>query len=199
MMMMYDQDSVLRFSAQCADAHGTEVSCALTAYVREPLAHAAAALRVALVAQVAGHESTAHDGSERAIRVSAARAALDAWDGSGPIPDGWVTHDFAGTTIRAPERLWRLAGYIIYRDGTGKPYVDRPEAHAAAYAEARLASAMAEGLQHERALLRAIQMGEERSATANILRAKEIELKAAEENSKAAGLQFAAEKLRRSR
>lgn len=82
---MHDRDAVIRHAIAAADAHSMEVSSALTALIfaadRDALGFAERRLRAALVAQAAGFEAVAHDGSTGAERRQAALAALEAWDG----------------------------------------------------------------------------------------------------------------------
>ncbi|MBX3264888.1 MAG: hypothetical protein KF782_34775 [Labilithrix sp.] len=82
---MHDRDAVIRHAIAAADAHATAVSRAITALIfaadAEALAFAERQLRSALVAQAAGHEPVAANGSTYAGRRAAAAAALEAWDG----------------------------------------------------------------------------------------------------------------------
>lgn len=85
---MLNSDEVIRHAAAAAAAHSREVRIALDAYLAAAMhddgGPAARGLRVALVAQAAGHEQSAHDGATFAVRRAAAAAALAAWDGVTP-------------------------------------------------------------------------------------------------------------------
>lgn len=82
-MIIENMDSVIQHCAAAARANSREVSRALTTLVAAQdsasRANAATALRIALVAQAAGHEAVAHDGSTFAERCEHARLALAAW------------------------------------------------------------------------------------------------------------------------
>lgn len=79
---MHNRDAVIRHATSAAAAHSSMVREALEKFLTDsPSAEQATnKLRQALVAQAAGFESTAANGSTFPMRVEAARAALDAWD-----------------------------------------------------------------------------------------------------------------------
>lgn len=80
---MHNRDAVIRHAADCAVNHGSEVRDALNRYIASETyerEHRTRVLRYALVAQAAGHEACAHNGSTYQRRVEAAKAALTAWD-----------------------------------------------------------------------------------------------------------------------
>lgn len=78
---MNNRDEVIRQAAIAAANHAGEVAQALARYIQTAARDGSReALRDALVAQVAGFESTAHDGATYAARVEACKAALRAWD-----------------------------------------------------------------------------------------------------------------------
>lgn len=191
---MHNRDQVIRFATACAQAHGYEVRQALAAFISDPTGNNLATLRITLVAQASGFEATCHDGSTADARKEYAQLALDAWDGTGELPEGWAEYDFAGATVRAPTQLWSLAGFRLQRHAVNGPVSVSGPSSFAGYADNRLAAALAEGLQHEHAVRRVIQMAEERSAQATAVKVSELELAAAKENEKAAGMQLAAQR-----
>lgn len=185
MTMMQNQDEVIRQCAACSDAQGIEVRSALTAYVASQTPETERALRVALVAQSAGHEAGSHDGATFARRKTAANLALEAWDGTGPLAEGQVAHSLGGTRIVASAELWRLAGFSLSHYAQGGPlHVSGTTGHNG-YEPRRLAQALSEGYSHESALLRAIALGEassaERSSNHSRLEAARFQARAAEE------------------
>lgn len=188
---MYDHDAVIRRAAVCAANHAGEVHTALTRYVAAqiPEDHASAteALRIALVAQAAGHEGSAHDGSTYRVRVDAAKAAIAAWDG--PTEETCVIR--AGSiTVRCALTLATAAGWEspYSNDETRTARLPRnfPERLLG-----HLAQALCEGLRGDGAILRVLALRNEQHA-AQIAQdsAKEV----ATIESKAAGMRLAAER-----
>jgi hypothetical protein len=151
---MYNQDEVIRQAALCADNHGTQVDHALSSYVADHNDSNREALRLALVAQAAGHESMSHDGSTLNARRLAATAALAAWDG--PAPEFAITVGAVqiGTSDAA---LLSQLGYETSCDSTGKRYA-QPMVGSRNAAIVEIATALSEGLRGEPALFRALAL-----------------------------------------
>jgi hypothetical protein len=190
--MMVDKDGVITEAAKCADAQGREVREALTAYVQAATKadeqFAEQRLRVALVAQSVGHESSAHDGATARARVEHATRALEAWDGRKweEGPPKMVTIRLGATVLRGSALLASKLGWTTYAGSDEGQVTGQGDGHIA-----ELAEALSEGLSGDRALLRAIALTNQRGEQANADR-RHAEIAAAEE--KAAGMRLAAER-----
>jgi hypothetical protein len=182
-MTMQNQDEVIRQSAECSEKQGREVRAALTAYIAEQTDSTRRALRVALVAQAAGHEPSSHDGATFAARKEAARLALEAWDGTAPLVGDQIAHTIGATRIVASRQAWSMAGFRLSHAGMGGPLEVSGSNND--YEPRRVAQALSEGYTHEAALLRAIAIGEASSAARasdySRLEAAKLSVRAAEE------------------
>ena len=184
---MFDRDEVIRQAAACAEAHGGEIRVVLRAYLSAAtpadLRFEEQRLRSALVAQAAGYESSAHDGATYPARQLAARHALIAWDG--PVEELATIH-LGAVRVRGSRDLIRRLGWSIYPDIDTGALIVQEQSHAA---DGELAQALSEGLDGDRAMLRALALRTERRAAVDADRRK---AEIAHEESKAAGMTLAA-------
>jgi hypothetical protein len=202
MSTMTDRDKVISESAQCAAANSSEVGAALNRYVtastRDEAAFAEGRLRVALVAQSAGHEIGAHDGSTLRARVEHACRALEAWDGRSmnAAPPKMAVIDLGATVVRGSYELAKILGWSCYVDSLDAKRHLEP-AHADGFGQGHvreIAQALSEGLSGDAALLRAIAIVRLSSEQADVDR-RRAEISATEE--RAANAALAAARTRR--
>lgn len=188
---MYDHDAVIRHASECAASHAGEVSTALCQFVAARTmsenAQARDALRVALVAQAAGFEGVAHDGSTYQRRVDAAKAALVAWDGPA---DETVTIRAGSVAVRCSAMLAKAAGWETPYS-TDETRTARVPMYGSERLLGHLAQALGDGLRGDAAIMRVLALrNNERAAH----EAQESAKAVATINSKAAGMQLAAER-----
>lgn len=188
---MQNEDKVIEHTIAAIEAKASEVRDAFNRYVAAEnpaqLTFARAQLRRALLALANGHEWVAHDGATRPKRVTAARAALAAWDGetgetTEPSPGGRHV-EIAGRRLAVPRELvstlyWGVGDSLSESDTRA------------------LCTALSEGLEGVPALLRAIAIAHQSREAHN---ARTAQQKLAELQFETAKMHLAAEKLRAER
>ncbi len=176
---MIDSDSVIKFAVVAADNNATEVRYALSAYIQNQTDSTRDGLRLALVAQASGFENGSHDGSTFEARKQAASDALKAWNGS---EDTHTSIIVGSRQIRCERELAKKIGWTSSGWDCGSVGDSGLKC---------LAQALSNGLDGEMAVLRAIAIHTHQTEAHNKRREEKL---IAEEESKAAGMNLAAQR-----